>query len=255
LMLAFFYFSAVNLFFSLPLLASACELPYVVLMSPYLDWLASFLSGNIFSWICFARAKSQTRWMLHLGALALAGSVLRFLPMIPLGYLAFAPLGGIGAVLVPSVVAASVITAGRPISHPVWSHHVPGAFPCSQTMWNTISSETVLSFRLVYDGVPRPRPSFPNRSQSKPSCSLHVLGFVQMGTKNGILSVDPSSLLDLPLHLTCSTGIAAHIAEKDQMDYGRGFSGLDDSPSIGWNLILRLEGGRIVCAHHSRRTL
>lgn len=122
-MLAFFYFSAVNLFFSLPLLASACELPYVVLMLPCLDWLASFLSGNVFSWICFARAKSQTGWMLHLGALALAGSVLRFLPMIPLGYLAFAPLGGIGAVLVPSVVAASVITAGL-------SHILFGAIIC-----------------------------------------------------------------------------------------------------------------------------
>jgi len=121
-------------------------------------------------------------------------------------------------------------------------------------MWNKIPSEVVLSFRLVHDGVSGRRPSFPNGSQSKPGCSLHVLGFVQMGAENGVFSVHPSSLLGLPVHLACHAGIAVDIAEKDQMDYGRGFSRLDDSLSIGWSYALHLEGG-IVCAHHLRQAL
>jgi len=117
---------------------------------------------------------------------------------------------------------------------------MPSAFPHSQKMWSTISSRTVLSFHVVYDGVPRPRPSFRSGSQSGQSCPVHVLGPIQMGTKNRVLTVHHSSLLGLPIHPTCSTGIAADILKEDQMDYGWSFAGLGNSLDIGWSFALHL---------------
>lgn len=134
------------------------------------------------------------------------------------------------------------------ISHPVWSHHMPSAFPSSQTTWNTIPSKTVLSFRLVHDGVPGRRPpSSDSGNQSKPVSSLHVLGPVQMGTENRATSVHHPPLLGLPIHLARSTDFATDIAKKDQMDHGWSFPRLDDSPNIGWSFALHLENSRILC--------
>ena len=110
-MLAFFYLSALNLFFSFPLLASVFGLPYLVLMSRHLDWSAWIVSGNLFAWTCLLMAKRETRWMLYLGVLALAGSLLQVLPTVLPAYVFMSAswVGEVTSILMPFAAAASIV--------------------------------------------------------------------------------------------------------------------------------------------------
>jgi len=107
--LAFSYFASLSIFLSLPLLARSLRLPYLVLMSPYLDWVTWVISGNVFAWICLLGAKSEKKRVVYLGALTLAGSILQVLPTFLPRFGLSPALSWIGSILMPAAVVALTV--------------------------------------------------------------------------------------------------------------------------------------------------
>jgi len=111
--LAFFSLAALNVFMFTPHLAGTFRLPSLVLMSPFLDWTVWVASGSAFAWICIALARSEMDWLLYLGCLALAGSVLQVLPTVLPKYGPLLTLGWVGGFLMSCATVVSTLACVR----------------------------------------------------------------------------------------------------------------------------------------------
>jgi len=107
--LAFLSLAGLNLFFSMSLFVRTLGLPSLVLLSPYLDWSAWIVSGSAFAWTCLFMSKKEARWIVRLGVLVLAGSVLEVLPSVFPNYSMLMAGSWLGGVLMSCAVAASAM--------------------------------------------------------------------------------------------------------------------------------------------------
>ncbi len=111
--LVFFSVAGLNMFLSIPVYAQTLGLPFLVLLSPYLDWLAWIISGCVFACIYLAVMRSEAKWLSYLGLLILTGSALEILPAVNPPYEWLPIVSWVGGVIMSCTILVSTLICIR----------------------------------------------------------------------------------------------------------------------------------------------